>query len=149
MGTLSKRPLKDFGLNLKDKADGVGTSSQRTTRPARRYRRPAKRRNEGRVDTQARAPQRALPSATWLALAAASLAGAIGLADREKEPRRDPRWTVRADVPAARCLQQARQALRQRPQPTLVSDALPARERGLRAASTATLVEPEPRCHPG
>lgn len=78
MGTLSKRPLKDFGLNLREKADGVRhTVSGRLDQLDKQA--TAKSRNEGRFTRRLEHLTAALPSSTWLALAAASLAGAIGL----------------------------------------------------------------------
>lgn len=78
MGTLSKRPLEDFGLNLKEKVDGVRhTARDKLDELGKQAQ--VKSRKEGHLTRKLERITAMLPSSTWLALAGASLAGAIGL----------------------------------------------------------------------
>src|SRR5690242_18780537 len=78
MGTLSKRPLEDFGLNLKEKVEGVrhtvGGKLDELNKQSQ-----VKSRKEGRLTRKLERVTAMLPSSTWLALAGASIAGAFGL----------------------------------------------------------------------
>lgn len=78
MGTLSKRPLEDFGLNIKEKVEGVrhtvGGKLDELGKHAQ-----VKSRKEGPLTRKLERVTAMLPSSTWLALAGASIAGAFGL----------------------------------------------------------------------
>jgi hypothetical protein len=78
MGTLSKRKLDEFGMDVKQrieamrrgvgkKLDGLGARVTTSTRP------------ESRLSRGVARVSSALPSSGWLGLALASIAGSIGL----------------------------------------------------------------------
>ncbi len=78
MGTVSKRPLAEFGVNLKEKVGGVrhtvGDKLDELGKQAQ-----VKSRKEGPLTRKLERFTAMLPSSTWLALAGASIASAIGL----------------------------------------------------------------------
>jgi hypothetical protein len=78
MGTLSKRPLRDFGVDIRERIDDFRTSvggrldkMQSRVEPTSRH--------EGAVTKVIEKVAASLPSTTWLVLAGASLVGSIGL----------------------------------------------------------------------
>jgi hypothetical protein len=78
MGTISKRPLEDFGLNLKEKVEGVRHSvGGRLDELGKQAQ--VKSRKEGQLTRKLERITAMLPSTTWLALAGVSIAGAFGL----------------------------------------------------------------------
>jgi hypothetical protein len=84
MGTLSKRPLRDFGVDVRDRTDDFRTSVGRKLDQMQR-RVESQSHREGALTKLVDKLTASLPSTTWLMLAGASLVGAIGL----KIARRD------------------------------------------------------------
>jgi hypothetical protein len=78
MGTLSKRPLRDFGVDIRERIEDVrsrvgGRLDEMSTRAEDASR------HEGAVTKAIEKLTAALPSTTWLVFAGASLIGAIAL----------------------------------------------------------------------
>ncbi len=78
MGTLSKRPLSDFGHDLRDRIEKVRTGVGGKLDDLQ-GRAGVESRHEGARTVGIERLTASLPSTTWLALAGASLAGAIAL----------------------------------------------------------------------
>ncbi|HEX5060125.1 MAG TPA: hypothetical protein VFV99_12230 [Kofleriaceae bacterium] len=76
MGTLSKRPLRDFSDDVKDRIENVRTSVGSKLESMRGRAEDASR-HEGAVTKAIEKLTAALPSTTWLLFAGASLIGAI------------------------------------------------------------------------
>ena len=76
MGTLSKRPLRDFGVDIRDRIEDFRTS---VGGKLDRMHEPSASRHEGRLTKAIEKLTASLPSTTWLAAAGASLVGSITL----------------------------------------------------------------------
>lgn len=78
MGTLSKRPLRDFGVDLKDRIDDARARAGGKLDQMRGRAETASQ-HEGAVTKAIEKLTAALPSTTWLLFAGASLIGSIAL----------------------------------------------------------------------
>ena len=78
MGTLSKRPLRDFGVDIKDRIEDFRTSVGGKL-DQMHGRMESQSRHEGAMTKLIERLSASLPSTTWLMLAGASLVGSIGL----------------------------------------------------------------------
>ena len=78
MGTLSKRPLRDFGVDIKDRIEDFRTSVGGKL-DGMKGRAESESRHEGRLTKAIEKVTAALPSTTWLALAGASMIGTVAL----------------------------------------------------------------------
>jgi hypothetical protein len=77
MGTLSKRPLRDFGIDIKETLEGFRSSVG--TRLDHVHQRGQTDGLEGIIVRGFERVTDALPPSTWFALSASSLVGALGL----------------------------------------------------------------------
>lgn len=78
MGTLSKRPLRDFGDDIKDRIEDF-RSNVGGKLDSMKARANAESRHEGALTKAIEKVTASLPSTTWLAFAGASLLGSIAL----------------------------------------------------------------------
>jgi hypothetical protein len=78
MGTLSKRPLRDFGDDIKDRIEDF-RSSVGSKLDSMQSRANIDSTHEGRLTKAIERVTAALPSTTWLTVAGAALVGSIAL----------------------------------------------------------------------
>jgi hypothetical protein len=76
MGTLSKRPLRDFGDDIKERIEGFRSNVGKKLDSMHRE---SDSRQEGVLTKALEKLTASLPSSAWLAFAGASLAGSIAL----------------------------------------------------------------------
>ena len=78
MGTLSKRPLRDFGVDIRDRIEDFRTSVGGKL-DGMKGRAESESKHEGTLTKAIEKLTAALPSTTWLVFAGASMIGAVAL----------------------------------------------------------------------